>query len=115
MITLVMSALIMSAVLMLWSTTDLDLQITANQRRISQARLAALSGVSHFTVAAFDLDNIEGEEAQLVPVTQLTAKTAYRVEAQAIEDGKVMVTSWGQYHKADNVIFEYPIRIIVER
>ena len=89
------------------------MQAVTNTQRVSQAKLAAMSGITHFTVARFDLASAENGE--LVPQTVLTPKTSYRVEVQGIDDNKVIVTSWGQYIKSDEVVFEYPIRVLVER
>lgn len=107
------AALIGISATCLWSMTNLDLQAVTNTQRISQAKLAAMSGITHFTVARFDLTNAENGE--LVPRTVLTPKTAYRVEVRSIDDDRVMVTSWGQYIKSDEIVFEYPIRVLVER
>lgn len=110
---LMMSAILTIVATSLWNTTSLEAQIVTNQQKIDQAKLAAMSGITHFTVANFDLTNAENGE--LVPETPLTPRTGYRVEMKNVEDGKVMVTSWGQYRKSDQIIFEYPIRVLVER
>lgn len=110
---MIVAALMTISATCLWSMTNLDMQAVTNTQRVSQAKLAAMSGITHFTVARFDLASAENGE--LVPQTVLTPKTSYRVEVQGIDDNKVIVTSWGQYIKSDEVVFEYPIRVLVER
>lgn len=102
-----MMALMLS---MLWSSTNLETQIAGNKYRISQARLAAQSGISHFI--ALDIPPEEVFENIVIPETRLSQKTSYKVEAVQLDDDKILVISTGIYKKAGRDLFEYPMRAI---
>mgnify|MGYP001468754523 CR=1 FL=1 len=82
---LAMAAMLSISATMLWSSTNTETEITANTYRISQARHAAHSGMSHFI--SLHLSDEDIEERLLIPETQLTSKTAYEVEAVWIDSG----------------------------
>lgn len=113
MTTLMLSAAISTIVMMLWATVQLDTQVAANGRIIAQVKLAAASGITHFS--AVEIDLAAAEDGQAIPETRLTAKTAYRVDILRLHRNRIMVTSWGQYKRAGRIILEYPIRMIIER
>ena len=98
------------SVIALWSNTNTDQQIAENQYRISQARTAAQSGLSHFiSLHLSDEDLTEGNV--VIPETSLSAKTAYAVEIRR-QDENYVVLSRGYYKKAGETVFEYPIRAV---
>ena len=107
---LAVAALLSLSVTMLWSNTNTDTEITGNQYRISQARHAAHSGMSHFI--SLHLSDEDIEQRLLIPETQLTSKTAYVVEAVWIDNEHLMVMSRGRYKNEGETVFEYPMRAV---
>ncbi len=95
---------------MLWSTTSVESEIVANTYRISQARSAAHSGMSHFI--SLHLSDEDITERLLIPETQLTSKTAYEVEAVWIDNDHLVVMSKGRYKDGTETVFEYPMRAV---
>ena len=95
---------------MLWSTTNTEVEISANSHKITQARQAAHSGMSHFI--SLHLSDQDIEDRLTIPETQLTSKTAYQVEAIWMDNDHLMVMSTGRYKDGDEVIFEYPMRAV---
>ena len=107
---LVVGALLALAASSLWSNANTEEEITANTRRISEARHAAHSGMSHFI--SLHLSDEDIQERLLIPETQLTTKTAYEVEAIWIDDTHLMVMSRGRYKDGSETVFEYPMRAV---
>tara|TARA_Y100001938_G_scaffold136190_1_gene198745 strand:- start:1554 stop:1892 length:339 start_codon:yes stop_codon:yes gene_type:complete len=110
---MVVAAIISSICLTLWYSTNIDAQIAGNTYKISQARFAAQSGISHFLAL-----NPEVEDAYhgiVIPETRLTSKTFYVVEIYRTVDGKTAILSKGMYKKGSRIIFQYPIRAAVEK
>ncbi len=95
---------------MLWTSTNIETDIAANNYRISQARQAAHSGLSHFISLHLSDEDIEGQ--LLIPETQLSAKTAYEVQAVWVDDTRLMVMSTGRYKDGQETVFEYPMRAV---
>ena len=108
-----LSAVISTIVMTLWMTVQLDVQVAANGRVVTQLKLAAASGITHFS--AIEIDLTAAEDGPVIPETRLTARTAYRVDILRLRRNRIMVTSWGQYKRAGRIIVEYPIRMIIER
>ena len=94
----------------LWSSVTTDQQIVENQYRITQARTAAQSGLSHFI--SLHLSDHELTAGNIViPETKLSAKTTYAVEIRR-QDENYVVLSTGFYKKAGETVFEYPIKAV---
>ena len=107
---LAVGALLSISVTMLWSTANTEAEIASNKYRISQARQAAHSGMSHFI--SLHLSDEDIEQRLLIPETQLTSKTAYVVEAVWIDEDHLMVMSRGRYKDGSDTVFEYPMRAV---
>jgi len=107
---MVVGALLALGASSLWSNTNTAEEITANTRRISEARHAAHSGMSHFI--SLHLSDQDVQERLLIPETQLTSKTAYEVEAIWIDETHLMVMSRGRYKDGSETVVEYPMRAV---
>jgi hypothetical protein len=107
---LAVGALLSVTVTMLWSNANTEAEIAGNTYRISQARHAAHSGMSHFI--SLHLSDQDIEERLLIPETRLTSKTAYVVEAVWIDDEHLMVMSRGRFKDGSETVFEYPMRAV---
>ena len=104
------TALLTFIISALWTSVEMESQIVSNKYRISQAKLAAQSGISHFV--ALNIEESDIIENIAIPETRLSSKTAYRVEAISIGEDKMLVISTGIYKKSGQKLFEYPIRAI---
>lgn len=98
---------------MLWSSANLDTQIAGNSYKISQAKMAARSGINHFL--ALNLDIEDAYYGIVIPETRLTTKTSYIVEVYRTIDEKTMILSRGMYKKGNRIVFQHPVRAIVEK
>ena len=108
-----MSFIIGAAALSLWHATNLEVRISGNNYRITQAKSAAQSGINHFLALNLDID--DAFEGIVIPITNLTTRSAYIVEIYRTRDGKIAVLSKGLYRKGPRTIFSYPIRAAVEK
>lgn len=104
------AAVISLGLAVLWNNARTEEQIAANKYRVSQARSAAHSGMSHFI--SLHLSDEQIDDGIAIPETELTPKTSYVVEAVWVEDGKLIVLSKGKYKKAGKTVFEYPMRAV---
>ena len=117
MLVLVMAAFIGMSAVMLFSSVNLEMMIAGNKRRTNQAKLAAISGINHFTALELNYTQLkELSEHQdrftIIPRTSLGQKTHYEVEIKflsAVEETYI-VKSLGTYQKGNKVISSYPIR-----
>lgn len=103
-----MAILIVGLATAIWSSTNLDLQIMRNTRQITQAKTAALSGINHFV--SLDIDHqalwsqaVNGDGI-IIPETQLSHKTSYRVDIEFYRDDRYFVKSTGYYKKGSRVL-----------
>ena len=109
---LVMSALIGMSAMLLFSTTNLELMIAGNTRRINQAKISATSGLNHFTALNLDYNTLRGragglQTLQVLPLTRLSDKTFYEVKVLFccnLNEGQYVVESIGYYKKAEKVL-----------
>ena len=62
---LVMSALIGMSAMLLFSTTNLEMMIAGNNRRINQAKISATSGLNHFTALNLNYNTLRGRAGGL--------------------------------------------------
>ena len=107
---LAVASLLTISATMLWNTTTTDQQISTNNYRITQARSAAHSGMSHFI--SLHLSDEDIQERLVVPETALTSKTSYEVEAVWVDESHLLVISKGKYKKAGETVFEYPMKAV---
>ena len=108
-VVLVLCAMISVSAMTLWSITNVEQQIATNTRMIAEAKLAAQSGLSHFTALNLQADDISGSFH--IPEYEMTPRTSYEVVAEW-HDNSLFVVSKGKYKKAGQTIFEYPVRAI---
>ena len=119
---LVMSALIGMSAMLLFSTTNLEMMIAGNKRRINQAKISATSGLNHFTALNLDYNTLRGragglQTLQVLPATRLSDKTHYEVKVHfslGLSAGQYMVESIGYYTKGDKILASYPIKALFE-
>ena len=116
-VVLVMAALIGVSAMMLFSSVNLEMMIAGNKRRTNQAKMAAISGVNHFSALGLNynqLRDISGNQNRFVviPRTTLGQKTHYQVEIEFLNaiDRTYLVKSVGTYQKGNKIISSYPIR-----
>ena len=119
---LVMSALIGMSAMLLFSTTNLEMMIAGNTRRINQAKISATSGINHFKALGLDYNTLRGragglQTLQVLPPTRLSDKTHYEVKVHfspGLNEGRYMVESIGYYTKGDKILATHPIKAIFE-
>ena len=121
-IVLVMCSLIGMSAMLLFSTVHTESMIAGNTHRINQAKISASSGLSHFTALGLTYDTLR-EQAdglqtlQILPETQLGAKTSYEVKVHfypRLSERQYVVESTGYYKKADRIISVHPIKALFE-
>lgn len=98
---------------MMWVDSSLDTQITTNQLRESQVRMAAMSGIQHFLALDYNPDDYI-HESVIVPETSLTSRLSYTVTIYILGDQRALLVSRGLYKKANKLVFEHPTKILVE-
>lgn len=108
-VTLVLCAMVSTSAMMLWSLTNVEQRIVTNTKMVTQAKLAAQSGLSHFTALKLKPDDIAGSFH--IPEHRVTPTTTYQVIAEW-HDNSLFVVSKGTYKKAGRTVFEYPVRAI---
>ena len=119
---LVMSALIGMSAMLLFSTTNLEMMIAGNNRRINQAKISATSGLNHFTALNLDYNTLRGragglQTLQVLPATRLSDKTHYEVKVHfspRLSAGQYVVESIGYYTKGDKILATHPIKALFE-
>ena len=119
---LVMSALIGASALLLFSTVNVETMIAGNTHRINQAKISAASGLNHFTALGLTYDALREhagdlQTLQILPETQLGAKTSYEVKVHfypRLSERQYVVESTGYYKKADRIISMHPIKALFE-
>jgi type II secretory pathway component PulK len=121
-IVLVMSALIGMSAMLLFSTTNMEMMIAGNTRRINQAKISAASGLSHFIALNLDYNTLRGragglQTLQVLPRTRLSNKTSYEVKvyfSPRLSAGQYVVESIGYYTKGDKILSLHPIKALFE-
>ena len=119
---LVMSAFIGASALLLFSTANLETMIVGNTHRINQAKISAASGLNHFTALGLTYDTLREQAGdlqtlQILPETQLGAKTSYDVKVHfypGLSERQYVVESTGYYKKGSRVISVHPIKALFE-
>jgi len=121
-IVLVMSSLIGISAMLLFSTVNTETMIAGNTHRINQAKISATSGLSHFTALGLTYDALREragdlQTLQILPETQLGAKTSYEVKVHfypRLSERQYVVESTGYYKKGRRVISVHPIKALFE-
>ena len=119
---LVMCSLIGMSAMLLFSTVHTESMIAGNTHRINQAKISAASGLSHFTALGLTYDTLREQAGglqtlQILPETQLGAKTSYEVKVHfypRLSERQYVVESTGYYKKGRRVISVHPIKALFE-
>ena len=119
---LVMSALIGISAMLLFSTTNTEMMIAGNTRRIKQAEISATSGLNHFIALGLTYDTLREQAGdlqtlQILPETQLSPVTSYEVKVHFsphLSDGQYLVESIGYYTKGDKILAAHPTKALFE-
>jgi len=96
--------------------------IAGNTRRISQAKISAASGLSHFTALGLTYNTLreqaDGQQTlQVLSETRLSPHTSYEVKVHfypRLSEQKYVVESIGYYKKADRIISVHPIKALFQ-
>ncbi len=119
---LVMCSFIGMSAMLLFSTVHTESMIAGNTHRINQAKISASSGLSHFTALGLTYDTLR-EQAdglqtlQILPETQLGAKTSYEVKVHfypRLSERQYVVESTGYYKKGERIISAHSIKALFE-
>jgi len=121
-IVLVMSSLIGISAMLLFSTVNTETMIAGNTHRINQAKISAASGLNHFTALGLTYDTLREQAGglqtlQIIPETQLGAKTSYEVKVHfypRLSERQYVVESIGYYKKGRRVISVHPIKALFQ-
>ena len=121
-IVLVMSALIGMSAMLLFSTTNMEMMIAGNTRRINQAKISATSGLSHFIALNLNYNTLRGragglQTLQVLPETQLSPRTSYEVKVHFsphLNEGQYVVESIGYYTKGKKILSSHPIKALFQ-
>ena len=108
--------------MMLFSTVNLEMMIAGNTRRINQAKISAASGLNHFTALGLTYSTLREQAGdlqtlQILPETQLGAKTSYEVKVHfypGLSERQYVVESTGYYKKGDRIISVHPTKALFE-
>ena len=119
---LVMCSLIGMSAMLLFSTVHTESMIAGNTHRINQAKISATSGLSHFIALGLTYDTLREQAGglqtlQILPETQLGAKTSYDVKVHfypGLSERQYVVESTGYYKKAGRIISAHPIKALFE-
>jgi hypothetical protein len=117
-----MSSLIGISAMLLFSTANMGMMIAGNTHRINQAKISAASGLNHFIALGLTYDTLREQAGdlqtlQIIPETQLGAKTSYEVKVHfspRLSERQYVVESTGYYKKADRIISVHPIKALFE-
>ena len=121
-VVLMITALMGISAMMLYSTVNLEMMIAGNNRRIVQAKISAASGLNHFTALHFTYDALREragdlQTLQVLPETQLGAKTSYDVKVHfypGLSERQYVVESTGYYKKGDRIISVHPTKALFQ-
>ena len=116
------AAFISLAAITLHQTTNDDMAITGNIRRITKAKLAATSGIHHFQVLGIFYNDLlelgDGSEMlNIIPETFLDTEVSYKVDVSLCCDlgaNRFRVISTGFYKKREKIISSQEIQAIME-
>ena len=114
---LVVTTIISTSAILIYSLTRDDMRIAANNRRTLQSKLAAVSGMTHFKSMELFYDhlrqqaNVMGqEELVIINETALGDRTFYKVEVKLcceLGENEFIVKSTGYYKDNGRIISEH--------
>jgi type II secretory pathway component PulK len=119
---LVMSALIGLSAMLLFSSANMEMMITANVRRTNQAKISATSGLNHFIALRLNYNTLREragdlQSVQIISESELSPKTSYEVKvhfSNDLNERQYIVESIGYYKKGDKILASYPVRALFE-
>jgi len=116
-LTLVVATVISTSAILIYTMTRDEMQIAANNRRVLQSKLAAVSGLTHFkSMELFyehlrqQADALGREKIVVIEETALGDRTFYRVEVNlccGLGENEFMVKSTGYYKDNGRIISEH--------
>jgi hypothetical protein len=119
---MVMALAIGASALYLYSSVNLDMMISGNKRRTTQAKISAASGLNHFSALNLNYTTLREQAGDLqtlriIPEMQLGDMTSYEVNVHfccRLSDGQYIVESIGYYKKRNKILSQYPIRALYQ-
>jgi len=116
-LTLVVATVISTSAILIYTMTRDEMQIAANNRRVLQSKLAAVSGLTHFkSMELFyehlrqQADALGREKIVVIEETALGDRTFYRVEVNlccGLGENEFMVKSTGYYKDNGRIISDH--------
>ena len=114
---LVITTVISTSAILIYSLTRDEMQITSNNRRILQSKLAAVSGITHFKSLELFYEHLRqqadvmgDEELVIIGETSLGDRTFYKVEVNLcceLGENEFIVKSTGYYKDNGRIISEH--------
>ncbi len=116
-LTLVVATVISTSAILIYTMTRDEMQIAANNRRVLQSKLAAVSGLTHFkSMELFyehlrqQADALGREKIIVIEETALGDRTFYKVEVNlccGLGENEFLVKSTGYYKDNGRIISEH--------
>ena len=114
---LVITTVISTSAILIYSLTRDEVQITSNNRRILQSKLAAVSGIAHFKSLELFYEHLRqqadvmgNEQLIIIGETSLGDRTFYKVEVNLcceLGENEFIVKSTGYYKDNGRIISEH--------
>tara|TARA_R100000231_G_C5322617_1_gene163902 strand:+ start:708 stop:1115 length:408 start_codon:yes stop_codon:yes gene_type:complete len=114
---LVITTVISTSAILIYSLTRDEMQITSNNRRILQSKLAAVSGITHFKSLELFYEHLRqqadvmgDEQLVIIGETSLGDRTFYKVEVNLcceLGENEFIVKSTGYYKDNGRIISEH--------
>ena len=114
---LVVTTIISTSAILIYSLTRDDMRIAANNRRTLQSKLAAVSGITHFKSMELFYEHLRQqadvmgqEELVIISETALGDRTFYKVEVNLcceLGENEFIVKSTGYYKDNGRIISEH--------
>ena len=114
---LVVTTIISTSAILIYSLTKDDMKIAANNRRTLQSKLAAVSGITHFKSMELFYEHLRQqadvmgqEELVIISETSLGDRTFYKVEVNLcceLGENEFIVKSTGYYKDNGRIISEH--------